>query len=182
MCMAPTASNLKISVFLRALCGSLLRRNQLDHPTGQDFAEWLNSICHDQRVTAWTPRWRVFWLPRPSVSGSRSPGVCIGRPDAWCNASCDSNTVICPLHREQFAAPEDVILMKLKYYEEGGSEKHLRDIRSVLTVQGDKIDRPYITAWAKRLGVREEWLTAQSEAQNTQQHQHRKPPRAPEAE
>jgi hypothetical protein len=65
-------------------------------------------------------------------------------------------------HSVQFAAPEDVILMKLKYYKEGGSEKHLRDIRGVLTVQGDKIDLQYIAAWAKRLGVAKEWIAVQS--------------------
>jgi hypothetical protein len=63
----------------------------------------------------------------------------------------------------QFASPEDVILMKLKYFKEGGSEKHLRDIRGVLTVQSDKIDRQYITAWAKRLGLTKEWIAAQSD-------------------
>lgn len=56
----------------------------------------------------------------------------------------------------RFASPEDVILMKLKYYKEGGSEKHLRDIRSVLEIQGDKIDRQYIVEWAATLSVVEE--------------------------
>jgi hypothetical protein len=40
-----------------------------------------------------------------------------------------------------FAAPEDVILKKLEYYREGGSEKHLRDIVGILKVQGERIDR-----------------------------------------
>jgi hypothetical protein len=56
-----------------------------------------------------------------------------------------------------FASPEDVILKKLVYYREGGSEKHLRDIAGVLKVQGDRVDRTYITAWADRLGVSAEW-------------------------
>lgn len=56
-----------------------------------------------------------------------------------------------------FAAPEDVILNKLIYYREGGSEKHLRDISSMLLIQGNAIDRDYIDSWATRLGVGLEW-------------------------
>ena len=57
----------------------------------------------------------------------------------------------------RFASPENVILKKLEYYREGGSEKHLRDIAGILTVQGDSIDRTWIEAWAVRLGVEAEW-------------------------
>ena len=66
-----------------------------------------------------------------------------------------------------FAAPEDVILKKLAYFQEGGSEKHLRDIAGVLRVQGDKVDKVYIAEWATRLGLTAEWqqLLAQIEAE-----------------
>ncbi|MFO0948217.1 MAG: hypothetical protein U1D30_20225 [Planctomycetota bacterium] len=47
-----------------------------------------------------------------------------------------------------FASPEDVILKKLEYYREGGSDKHLRDIAGVLKLQGDRIDRSHIEQWA----------------------------------
>lgn len=56
-----------------------------------------------------------------------------------------------------FARPEDVILYKLIYYREGGSEKHLRDIASMLAVSHDTIDQEYIAQWAPRLGCRAEW-------------------------
>lgn len=56
-----------------------------------------------------------------------------------------------------FAAPEDVILNKLVYYREGRSEKHLRDIASMLMIQGAAIDRGYIASWSLRLGVLAEW-------------------------
>ena len=65
-------------------------------------------------------------------------------------------------HTVRFASPEDVILMKLKYFKEGGSQKHLRDIRGVLEVQGTRIDRQYITDWAHKLDVLDEWTTAES--------------------
>jgi hypothetical protein len=60
--------------------------------------------------------------------------------------------------REGFAArAEDVILGKLLYYKEGGSEKHLRDIGGILRLSGARIDRTYIEKWAGELEVDEEW-------------------------
>lgn len=56
-----------------------------------------------------------------------------------------------------FAAPEDVIVKKLEYYRDGGSDKHLRDIAGVLEVSGKEIDRDYISDWAERLGLSEIW-------------------------
>ncbi len=55
-----------------------------------------------------------------------------------------------------FASPENVILKKLVYYQEGGSEKHLRDIASMLAIQGEQIDQAYLDNWASELGVTEE--------------------------
>lgn len=55
------------------------------------------------------------------------------------------------------AAPEDVIIGKLWYYSEGGSEKHLRDIASMLKISGASIDRGYVDFWAKQLGYEEAW-------------------------
>lgn len=57
----------------------------------------------------------------------------------------------------QFASPEDVILKKLTYFQEGGIDKHLRDIASMLLIRADLIDRNYITEWAEKLGVSVEW-------------------------
>jgi hypothetical protein len=56
-----------------------------------------------------------------------------------------------------FGSPEDVIIKKLEYYREGGSDKHLRDIRGVLKMQGAKIDRTYIQAWVEKLDLKSEW-------------------------
>jgi len=55
-----------------------------------------------------------------------------------------------------FASPENVILKKLLYFQEGGSEKHLRDIAGVLLVQDEKIDQDYLDEWATKLGVTQE--------------------------
>ena len=56
-----------------------------------------------------------------------------------------------------FASPEDVILKKLEYYQEGKSEKHLRDIDGVLRISGPELDTAYIDHWAEILGVHEIW-------------------------
>ena len=55
------------------------------------------------------------------------------------------------------ASPEDVIVMKMKYYKKGESEKHLRDITSLLKISGDKIGVAYIEYWAKKLDLLDIW-------------------------
>jgi len=54
-------------------------------------------------------------------------------------------------------APEDVILSKILYYQEGQSQKHLRDIAGMLKVSQGQIDRNYIADWAGKLGVLDIW-------------------------
>ena len=60
-------------------------------------------------------------------------------------------------HTVCFAPPEYVILSKLEFYREGGSEKHLRDIRGMLAISGDQIDRRLIEAAVAKLGLTEQW-------------------------
>jgi hypothetical protein len=55
------------------------------------------------------------------------------------------------------APPEYVILRKLEYFREGGSEKHLRDIRAMLAISGEQLDRPALVDWISRLGLAAEW-------------------------
>lgn len=59
-----------------------------------------------------------------------------------------------------FAPPEYVILRKLEYFREGGSTKHLTDIRAMLDVSGDTIDRTILAGWITRLGLQTEWAKA----------------------
>ncbi len=54
------------------------------------------------------------------------------------------------------AAPEDIILGKLLYYKEGGSEKHVRDITGILLRSASLIDRQYLDDSARELDVHEE--------------------------
>lgn len=55
------------------------------------------------------------------------------------------------------APPEYVILRKLQYYQEGGSDKHLRDIRSMLELSAPVIDRGELEARISQLGLSEVW-------------------------
>jgi hypothetical protein len=63
-----------------------------------------------------------------------------------------------------FASPEDVILKKLVFHREGGSDKHLRDIAGVLKISGDEIDFDYLDRWAERLGVADLWRRVRERA------------------
>lgn len=55
------------------------------------------------------------------------------------------------------AAAEDVILGKLVYYRDGGSDKHLRDITGILKFSNDLVDREYVARFALQLGVADTW-------------------------
>jgi hypothetical protein len=56
------------------------------------------------------------------------------------------------------APPEYVILRKLEYHRAGGSEKHLRDIRGMLAISGDLLDRPALQDWIQGLNLDTEWM------------------------
>lgn len=56
-----------------------------------------------------------------------------------------------------FAAPEDVILKKMEWYQKRRAEKHLQDIAGLLRARGERLDRAYITVWADRLGLAAIW-------------------------
>lgn len=49
-----------------------------------------------------------------------------------------------------FVSPEDLILSKLTWYKESGSERHLEDIKTILNGQESKLDLDYIKKWAER--------------------------------
>lgn len=55
------------------------------------------------------------------------------------------------------APPEYVIVRKLEYYREGHAEKHLRDIRAMLAVSGDQLNRAEMSEWIQRRGLEAEW-------------------------
>jgi hypothetical protein len=54
------------------------------------------------------------------------------------------------------APPEYVILRKLEFWRDGGSEKHLRDVRAMLAADL-ALDRPFLEAELRRRGLEEIW-------------------------
>ena len=59
-------------------------------------------------------------------------------------------------------SPEDLVIHKLK----AGRAQDFIDVLSVVQRQAESLDRSYITDWAKRLGIREEWQYVQGQAEN----------------
>ncbi len=55
----------------------------------------------------------------------------------------------------QCASPEDVILIKLEWYRQGGEvmQQQWLDVRGVMEVQGKQLDQAYLDQWALVLGV-----------------------------
>lgn len=58
------------------------------------------------------------------------------------------------------APPEYVIIRKLEYFKEGGSEKHLRDIRNMLEVSADLVDLSEIAIKVGEKNLEKEWAKA----------------------
>jgi hypothetical protein len=57
-----------------------------------------------------------------------------------------------------YVAPvEYVIVRKLEYFREGGSEKHVRDIHGMLDVSDPHIDHAVLDRWIEQLGLRATW-------------------------
>jgi hypothetical protein len=55
---------------------------------------------------------------------------------------------------------EYVILRKLEYYHEGESEKHLRDISSILALSSNEIDFDLLAAQISKRTLEKEWKAA----------------------
>jgi len=58
------------------------------------------------------------------------------------------------------APPEYVILRKLLFFREGGSQKHLRDIRLILDHSSELISFPVLNEKISVLGIAQEWELA----------------------
>ncbi len=59
-----------------------------------------------------------------------------------------------------FAPPEYVILRKLEFFREGGSEKHLRDIATMLVESATQIDASYLDSEVSARGLTAGWQKA----------------------
>ncbi len=60
------------------------------------------------------------------------------------------------------APVEYVILRKLEFYREGGSEKHLRDVRSIIAFSPDRIDTELLLEKIREYSLEREWAIVTS--------------------
>ncbi len=51
------------------------------------------------------------------------------------------------------AAPEDVLLHKLRWHKISPTDRQLTDARGIYLVSGDELDRDYMDHWAEQIGV-----------------------------
>ena len=51
------------------------------------------------------------------------------------------------------AAPEDVLLHKLRWHLMSPTDRQLTDARGILLVSGEELDREYMEHWAQQIGV-----------------------------
>ena len=51
------------------------------------------------------------------------------------------------------ATPEDVILAKLGWAKDGGSQRQLEDVANILAARRDQLDRAYLERWIERAGA-----------------------------
>lgn len=64
----------------------------------------------------------------------------------------------------RLAPPEYVIVRKLEFFREGGSEKHLRDIRTMIETSPELIDLPLLEGLIKKRELAAEWAKAKKVA------------------
>lgn len=65
-----------------------------------------------------------------------------------------------------FAPPEYVIIRKLEFFKEGGSEKHLRDVASILMEAAADMDTAFIEQESHTRGLSIAWQSANRLAQS----------------
>lgn len=64
------------------------------------------------------------------------------------------------------ASPEDVILSKLLWMNQGAGERQMRDVVAVLSVVRDHIDQRYLDRWAESLGLAKLLAEARSQCRS----------------
>jgi hypothetical protein len=60
------------------------------------------------------------------------------------------------------APAEYVVVRKLQYYRDSGSERHLRDVSAMFEISGERIERAEVERWANSLELEEELREART--------------------
>jgi len=64
--------------------------------------------------------------------------------------------------RAPLATAEDVIIAKLLWARDSGSERQLADVAGIVVAKGLSLDRPYLERWISELGLDTLWHRAQA--------------------
>jgi hypothetical protein len=96
-----------------------------------------------------------------SDSGLKADFYTANRDELHAWASQRSKRIMYQGIAVSLAPIEYVIVRKLEYFREGGSDKHLRDIRSMLAVSGELVDQAALEDWIARRALQEEWKQVQ---------------------
>ncbi|MBI4238054.1 MAG: hypothetical protein HY696_06505 [Deltaproteobacteria bacterium] len=91
------------------------------------------------------------------ASGFKADMYPVGRDPLHHWALSRITTLMMDGHSVRIAPPEYVITRKLEFFREGGSEKHLLDIRSMLAHSRAQIDQAILDQWITQRGVRPQW-------------------------
>lgn len=62
----------------------------------------------------------------------------------------------------QFAPIEYVIVNKLRYFQMGGSDRHLRDVARMMEISGSEVDLPTLQHWIARQHLEAGWAKARA--------------------
>jgi len=95
-------------------------------------------------------------------SALRADVYCLGR-DPLGHWAMDRRRSIAIGDEAIWVAPiEYVMLQKLRYYRDSGSDRHVRDIAAMLRISQDLVDREALDTWLTQLKLRSEWEKALS--------------------
>ncbi len=90
-------------------------------------------------------------------TGLRADIYMVGK-DAFNKWAIDNyNSISIDEKSYRIAPPEYVIILKLEYYREGGSDKHLRDIRAILEISPEEIDMTMLEKFINDRSLKKEW-------------------------
>ena len=107
--------------------------------------------------------WNIFHLP-----SMMKVDLFIRRPGAFDDSEFErrSPTVVRPGESLFLKSPEDTVLRKLLWVQQGGgvSTTQWRDVIEVLRVSGPKLDPGYLSTWSTTLGISDLLTRAQVES------------------
>jgi len=62
---------------------------------------------------------------------------------------------------------EDMVVAKLEWAKLSNSERQVRDVTEILSIQGSALDLDHIERWVEELGLAEQWAAARDLAQSS---------------